>query len=282
MIKSALIAFLTNDFPYAAEARTFGMALQGSMAVRNGRNRDKKLAWFHAFMLSTLTAFAGGTFCNLWMGKPTSMLSNDLNLMCCIAAFLIVNCTPWDIGYKLGNFYPFVMIITMFAQLFRVNGLIGFTRAGFEAFKESTSDYYPIPVVGPILFGTLLGNMGGFFSKGFDAYLKNGMPWPFQVGLFGSSFYHFLIHDSTGFIGVSLRQILDLVPGIKMGLDDKTFAVVVVSSFLQITGLLQLPFALGASFSPFYSVYSKVEPLVPNIYGNTTVEIELSTKKKKN
>lgn len=286
-IQSTLIRYLTADFPYAPDIFTFGMAFQGCMAVRNGRNREKKLAWFHAFMLSVLTGFAGGSFVNLWMGKPTSMLSNDQPLAFCILAFLIVNCTPWDIGYKLGNFLPIFLITTLLGQLFRVNGLIKFTSMGFEAFKHKPSDYYPVPVFGPIIFATLLGNMGGFFHKGLDGYLKNGMPWPFQNGLFCASFYHFFIHDTTGFIGVNLRMLIDYVPVIKMGLDDQTFAFVAVSAFMHVTALLQLPSLFGPSHSPFYSVFSQVESLCPNVYANATAEIELknvtskSSKKKK-
>jgi len=271
VVKDTLIRYLTADFDYAPELYTFGMAFQGCMAVRNGRNLDKKMAWFHAFMLSVLTGFAGGSFVNVFMGKPTSMLSNDQPLVFCIIAFVLVNCTPFDIGYKVGNFLPVFLLTTCLGQLFRANGLVKFTAMGFEAFQQKPSDYYPVPVVGPVIFATLLGNMGGFFHKGLDNYLKNGMPWPFQNGLACASFYHFFIHDTTGVIGVNLRMIIDQAgPTLKMGLDDKTFAFVVVSAFMHITALLQLPSLLGASHSPFYSVFSKVEFLCPNVYSNTT------------
>lgn len=281
MIPAALVSYLTADFPYANEAKAFGMAFQGCMAVRNGRNRDKKLAWFHAFMISLLTAFAGGIFTNIWVGKPSLLLSSDINMACCIVAFLIVNCTPWDIGYKLGNTFPIVILTTLLGQLFRVTGMMGFTTVGFEMFKDRPSDYYPAPVFGPILFATLLANMGGFFNKGVDGYLKNGMPWPVQNGLFAASFYHFFVNDQSGFIGVNLRKFIDLAPGIKMGFDEKTFAKVAASLFMHICGLLRLPFALGPSFNPFNSVYTKVENLMPNVYEDSTSEIELKKMEQK-
>lgn len=37
------------------------------------------------------------------------------------------------------------------------------------------------------------------------------------------------------------------------GLDDKTFAMVAVSSFMNVMGILQLPAVLGPSFTPFGS-----------------------------
>ena len=63
-------------------------------------------------------------------------------------------------------------------QLFRAMGLIKFCEIAFDAFKNNPSPYYPIPVFGPILLPTLLGNFGGFFSKGFNGHLEKGMPWP--------------------------------------------------------------------------------------------------------
>jgi hypothetical protein len=85
--------------------------------------------------------------------------------------------------------------------------------------------------------------------KGFEGHIMNGMPWPFQNGLFCASFYHFFVHDKTGIVGTTLRQYIYL-PEI-LGLDDRTFAAVFVALFMQIMGILQIPAFLGPSFSPF-------------------------------
>lgn len=249
-MKELIIAYLTGKFPFSSELQAFWMAFQGCMAVRNGPNRNKQMNWFHAFMVSVLTGYAGATFASLWVARPTSMLGNDLNMASCIAAFILVNCTPFDIGYKLGNSLPIVLITTMFAQLFRVLGLTKFNDIAFEIFRNQPSEYYPIPVFGPILLATLLGNMGGFFHKGFHDYLKNGMPWAFQNGLFCATFYHFYVNDKTGFIGIALRKYVGGLPG-KMGLSEEVFPVVVVSFFMHTMAILQLPQVCGPSFSPF-------------------------------
>jgi hypothetical protein len=39
-----------------------------------------------------------------------------------------------------------------------------------------------MPVFGPILYATLLGNMGGIVMKGLEGHVANGMPWPVQNG----------------------------------------------------------------------------------------------------
>jgi hypothetical protein len=244
-----LAAFLTGDFPYSGELMAFWMAIQGAVAVRRGPNKDKNLHWFHAFFLSVIGGYAGGCFGTIWMGKPTAMLSNDLNVASCIVAFVLVNCMPFDLGFKFCKTLPVTLVIVSFAQLFRALGIVKFTTVCFEAFKETPSAYYPIPVFGPILYATLLGNMGGFFMKGFEGHIMNGMPWPFQNGLFCASFYHFFVHDKTGIVGTTLRRFINS-PEI-LGLDDRTFAVVFVSLFMQIMGILQIPAFLGPSFSPF-------------------------------
>eukprot|EP00980_Cylindrotheca_fusiformis_P029580 scaffold23539_cov137-Cylindrotheca_fusiformis.AAC.5 len=177
----SVLAFLLGRSAYHMELRTFGMALQGAMAVRNGPNKDLKMHWFHAFALATIIAFGGGWFTFIWMGKPTSMIaSGDVNVTLAFIAFVITHYTPFDIGYKIANSLPGVLAITSLAQMFRSMGTIGFISSA--ASELNPSPYYPIPVIGPILYGSLLGNMGGFFRKGFDGYLQNGIPWPFQNG----------------------------------------------------------------------------------------------------
>lgn len=179
-----LIAFLTGKLPYTMELTILGHAFFGALAVRGGRNKFGELHWFHAFILSSITGFAGGLFNFMWLGKPTSMISNDVVFVSCAVAFSIVNFIPFDLGYKLASFLPVKIIITMYAMLFRSLGMMGFTTAAFNLFKDNpvSTKYYPIPVVGPVWYGIMLGNMGGLFTKGIDGYLGAGIPWPFQNG----------------------------------------------------------------------------------------------------
>lgn len=282
-IPDNIVSILIGKFPLSPEMQAFWMAFQGAMVVRTGRNKNKDMAWFHAFVLSVLSGYAGSAFAFLWVGKPSSLLSNDLSLGSCIIAFLIVNCTPKDIGFKLGKSIPIVIITTLFAELFRVGGLVKFVDMGYNAFKDNPSEYYPIPVFGPIVLGTLLGNMGGFFTKGFDAYLNNGMPWRFQNGLFSGSFYHFFVHDSEGFIGQNLRYFVNLAlkPFNRFGIhDDRVFAFVCVSVFMHTMSLIHLPFIYGPGTSPFNIIHKAP---TPNLYSDSSIAKKAAnTKQKKN
>jgi len=108
------------------------------------------------------------------------MFANDIFFGACVLGFLVVNYTPYQLGYRLVTSPPGMVVVTVFSQIFRVGGIIGFSDAAFAAFRDSPSVYYPMPIFGPILCPTLLGNMGGFFFGGLDGYLEKGMPWLFQ------------------------------------------------------------------------------------------------------
>jgi hypothetical protein len=228
--------------------------------------------WFHAFFKSTLTAYAGATFTNIFMGRPTAMFANDIFFGACILGFVTVNFLPMDVGYHLFNTFIGEFLATVFSQIFRVGGVTGFSDAAYGMFKDSPSPYYPTPVFGPILFPSVLGNMGGFFFNGFDAYLEKGMPWLFQQGLSCSMFYHFYAHDSEGAIGQTLRGILKPVAVQVMTLlgadekeseDDALFAKVAVGVFMLIMAIVRMPQFLGPRFSPFVTLRS----MGANVFG---------------
>lgn len=177
----ALLGLMVGTSPFHAELRTFGMAFQGAMAVRNGKNKDKSMDWFYAYCCTLLAAFAGGMFGFMWMGKPTSLITGgDVTLTLTAVAFVLATYIPMDIGCRLGNNIVVKIITTVFAQLFRALGMLAFINTATA--EVSASNYYPTPILGPVLYGVLLGNMGGVFSKGFDGHLNSGMPFPVQNG----------------------------------------------------------------------------------------------------
>jgi hypothetical protein len=176
-----IVKILIGESLYNVELRTFGMAFQGAMTIRNGRNKDKSMDWFYAFSCTLLTAFAGGLFGFMWMGKPTSLITGgDITLTLTAIAFVLATYTPLDIGFKLGNNVVVKIFTTVFAQLFRALGMISFINTATA--EVSATKYYPTPILGPVLYGVLLGNMGAFFSKGFDGHLQEGVPFPIQNG----------------------------------------------------------------------------------------------------
>ena len=181
-ITSHVAAYLTGEFQYSGELQAFWMAVEGSMTVRKGLNKAGKLHWFHAFCLSVAAGFTGGWLGFFLMGLPSSMLFNDFAMASCIAAYVLVNFTPFDIGFKLLDSLPCRLLTVAFAQLFRSTAIAKFSDTCNATFKGRATPYYPMVIFGPILYPTLLGNWGGFLLNGFNGYLKDGMPWGFQNG----------------------------------------------------------------------------------------------------
>lgn len=156
-IMNLLVHLVTGDFPLSNEILCLAMAISGSMTVRNGANRNGDLHWFHAFLRSTLAGYAGATFTNIFMGKPTAMFSNDVFFGSCLVGFAIVNWLPLGLGRRFCGSFLGVLLTAVGSQVFRVGGVAGFSDAAQNAFKGAPSKYYPTPVFGPILFPTLLG-----------------------------------------------------------------------------------------------------------------------------
>ena len=89
---------------------------------------------------------------------------------------------------------------------------------------------------------------------------------PCRAGILCASFFHFFVHDTTGPIGLALRDAVRLIPNVQMGLDDRTFCVVTISFFMQTMYILQMPEFFGPSLSPF----STFQSLVGRILTTTT------------
>lgn len=179
MAWSHVILYLTADFTYSNELLSFWIAFQGAVEVRATMNKHKTMHWCHALLLSLVTGHGGATFAPLWMGRSVAMLNNDFHVACCIISFLLVTFVP--LLLELGQTLPVTLVTVMFAQLFRTREIVRYTSRAFREF--AASDYYPVPVFAPIAYGTLLGNMGGFFAKSFHSHLeKHGVPWSFQNG----------------------------------------------------------------------------------------------------
>ena len=73
--------------------------------------------------------------------------------------------------------------------------------------------------------------------------------------MFIGTFFHLFAHDVTGPLGIMLRTLVSLTGAriICWGLDDRTFAIVVTSAFMQYAGIIMLPHFYGPTFSPVFA-----------------------------
>eukprot|EP00529_Nitzschia_sp_RCC80_P030703 CAMPEP_0113501210 /NCGR_PEP_ID=MMETSP0014_2-20120614/32822_1 /TAXON_ID=2857 /ORGANISM="Nitzschia sp." /LENGTH=296 /DNA_ID=CAMNT_0000395761 /DNA_START=87 /DNA_END=977 /DNA_ORIENTATION=- /assembly_acc=CAM_ASM_000159 len=241
-----ITSVLVGTSPYNAEIRSFFQGFAGATAVKNGANKDRQMNWWHALCLSAVTAYGGGLFNPIWIGKPAAMIAGgDVAIPITIVAFILANYTP--IGYSL----PVKVVTTIWSQLFKSLGTMAFINQALQVVPASK--FYPIPILGPVLYGALLGNMGSFFINGFHGHLQKGMPFPFQNGIVCGLFFHLYANDHEGPLGDFVRAPFSSVQPESM--DDTTFAKLMVSGFMVLTALLQFPQLLGSSFNPFVTPY---------------------------
>ena len=210
-IGSSIISYLMGQSLYSSELQSFGMALQANLIVQSrfysnnpNSNNNNHYWWFYRFVQSVLLGYSGGIFGTIFLGKPCPFLLNDIHMTSCLVAFVLVQIVLPNVLRLLHSFsnnnsvfsrfihmaitVPIQIIITLYAQLFRSMGLMKFiTVCHMELllppYQSISTKYYNIPIFGPIIYGTLLGNMGGFILNGIDGYTqRNGMPYPFQNG----------------------------------------------------------------------------------------------------
>lgn len=259
--------YLTGNFPHSVEATGFFMAMFGAMTVANGKNKDRKMAWFHALFLSGLVGYGGAIFTPWMLGNKIPLFINDFNTAMIFVAFYLVNFTPF---YSVFSSFPGRLSTTMLSTLFKALGVRTFCTLAFTAAQGKPSQFgYDIMIVGPILYPTLLGNMGPLFVNGLDL-LKNGMPFPFQQSLFTATFYHFYVHDQTGVIGTTIRSAIGSVPGLTLGLSEKDFGLFVVSFIMHANAILKMPEFFGPSFNPFGPIANILTKIfqMNNYYGS--------------
>ena len=108
-----------------------------------------------------------------------------------------------------------------------------------------------VKMIWQILGADLCLSLLSFSSKALADTRKNYLSLVSNVGLFCAPFFHLYAHDKSGFAGGWLRTLMSPLHGMFPDMDDKTFAVMLVSLFMQVVTILQLPSFLGPSFNPF-------------------------------
>lgn len=198
--------------------------------------------WLQSLILCVLGSFGGGIIAPVLIGKPPAIFSNDLILFASIIVwFFIYNLR----GSSLLNIPVIKLTWLFFLGVFRTNAVVGIVQVANTVLAPSK--YYPIPVFGPILAGTLLGSMGSFlpFDKGLAAISRN-TPWPIQAAFYSSSFYHIMAHDQNGILGITLRGLI--------GPCTPTTTMVIIA-FMQISHLW-LQYIIHADINIFAPVHN--------------------------
>lgn len=178
----------------------------------------------------------------------------DVLIPICAFAFSLVYFFPTSSLFtRLFSLPPVTIVITACAQNFRSAGVINNTNKALSLCHAPS--WYAIPLLGPILAGTLSGNVGLIYRNGWEAHFKNGCHWNFENGMVTATFYHLYANDKTGFLGVALRDAVSRLPLSHLWLSwfasNEQFALVCVSAFFVVVGVLQLDLFFSSKFNPF-------------------------------
>lgn len=162
------------------------------------------LYWLHSLLLAVLASYGGGFIGPMLLGKPSGVLSNDVIIFFSIMVwYLVHHCY----GHVWMNYLPVKMFWHFFLGIFRTNAIANIMNIANATL--SPTSYYPTPFFGPVIVGTVVGSMGMFlpFDKGLAAIAK-GTPWNMQGAFYASLFYHLMVNDQKGFVGIALRNAI--------------------------------------------------------------------------
>ncbi|KAJ1398001.1 hypothetical protein B484DRAFT_458599, partial [Ochromonadaceae sp. CCMP2298] len=217
--------------------------VNASCAVYAANLGKPKQYWLHTLVLVLFTGFGGGIITPVLLGRPSAPLANDTAIPVCLLL--------WYAVHYLGCYPIFQMTPVKLAW----NWLMGVFRT-FTAVKMvslactvlTPGPFYPTPLFGPILAGTLASCGGAFlpFDKGLSAITKS-TPWVMQGAFLNALFYYLMVKDTEGFLGQTARACLG---------SPSEGTVILLLSTMNIASLsLQLLFDPSANlFTPFHKV----------------------------
>lgn len=225
-----LLKFSALSFPGFALC-ILGQTISTCMNVR-AMQLDNRYYWLHSLLLVVLTGFGGGIAGFMMLGKPPIIVTNELIIPTCIIC--------WYATHYLGlcpllALPPFKLIWTTFASLFRTHAICNIVALASKTLPPS--DFYAIPLIGPIVVGTTLGSFSQFLplDKGLLP-IRDGCPWALQGAFISASLYHLMVHDTAGPVGTVLRSII--------GSYSESETRLIIGTMWLSTGILQ------AFFSP--------------------------------
>jgi len=156
---------------------------------------------FHGAVYTALSAFGGGIIVPVLVGHDGYYpfpLANDLALALIITAYILVRYVH-SVRSSLSHTWIQGVMVTGF-EAARTLMLLNWLKV---ASKTIPSSYFKVPIVGPILCGTIGGCGGAFlpFEKGLGA-LKDGAPYTLVSAFLASVFFHFSVNVAPAYAPV--------------------------------------------------------------------------------
>lgn len=230
-------------------------SINGAVVSYAGFNGERQY-WLFSLMTVAFTAYGGGVFAPIFIGRPSLPFGNDLVPLSILCAWYAVYNTRLQ-GLLVS--LPVRAVWTALLGLFRLYSVTNMVTLAMNTLP--TSPYYPIPLFGPIFCGTMVGCMGMFLplSKGLMPIQKL-TPWNIQAAFYSAWFFHTMVNDTAGYLGNGMRLIFG---------NHSRESVMVIIGLLQVIHLeLQLFISPDMNlFAPvhkvFYLIFQVQGPIQP-------------------
>jgi hypothetical protein len=186
-----VVQFFTLDWEYGPQVALVAYIFAGCATIQAGPG--KGLYWAHSLVLSVLLLFGGGILAPFLLGRPPVVFVNDLITPTVLVSWLLCQRVPAVVSAMVNLPGP-RQVFMLLGETNRFLGVIGMVN--LSSGMIAAGPYYPIPVWGPILLGTIAGCGGLFlpFDKGLDG-LKEGAPYKLQSAFYGALIYNFASND---------------------------------------------------------------------------------------
>jgi len=195
-------------------------------------------SWLHHLVLVFLTGFAGGTIIPMFFGRTPVIFVNDILVPLVCLSWYLVHFTR---AGPILQSSPLKYVLVGLFEIYRATSIL--KTVGQVATDIPPGPYYPIPLVGPILVGTLSGSMGAFMppDRGIS-FLASGVPLNLQTTLLACAFFHLAAHDPH-LVGAYLRGL----PGLRLNEPENLKALTVF--FFVAMAFISL--IKGPDYNPF-------------------------------
>jgi len=176
-------AFLfSGDLKFMFYLTLAGFCLANALAIIKA---DPGINYFHGCALMVLANFGGSTMAAIMCGAPVAFVCNEALVSVCLTVWTVVYMLPKLFSDIFGGTFLGKLFVSVTYEIQRCHVLMNCSNLAAGTLKGALAVPAPdrVPIIGPLIAGTLGGCGGGFMplNKGLDP-LKNGTNWRIASG----------------------------------------------------------------------------------------------------
>lgn len=197
-----------GGFEYALELALFGYTFLLATKLRKIEStQTKPFFWCESIVRHLVLCYGGGTLVPIALGFRPFPLTNDAGVAMALFTWWLTHNAPYDAAHRLYEASALVRCAIAFLfEVLRCNVILKWVVTAHEVLGPSK--YYAVPVVGPLVCGTLAGCFGGLLHSGFSAFEKE-VSWLVQSAFYCSLIYHLMVYDPNA--GPVLKSMLPML-----------------------------------------------------------------------